>query len=161
MKELILLRHAKSSWQLNVADRHRPLTEKGMLRIQNMTLASSEVFSNAEIIFTSPANRACHTASIMAHSLNIPFEKVVLVEDLYTFEASKLIHYIRNISDIYHCVVCVGHNPAFTNAIEYFSGSDFNHLPTAAWAHLKFTQNKWATVGRGALSIGMPKERLK
>ena len=33
MKELILLRHAKSSWDYNVEDRNRPLSEKGIDRI--------------------------------------------------------------------------------------------------------------------------------
>jgi phosphohistidine phosphatase len=160
MKELVLLRHAKSSWELNVADRHRPLTEKGIQRIQKMALATPEVFSNAEIIYTSPANRACHTASIMVHSLDLPFEKVVLAEELYTFEASKLVYFIKNISDAYKHVVCVGHNPAFTQAVEYLSGSQFDHLPTAAWAKLKFTQNNWKDISNGTLSLGMPKELL-
>jgi phosphohistidine phosphatase len=160
MKELVLLRHAKSSWELNMADRHRPLTEKGMQRIQKMALATPEVFSNAEIIYTSPANRACHTASIMVHSLDLPFEKVVLAEELYTFEASKLVYFIKSISDAYQRVVCVGHNPAFTQTIEYLSGSSFQHLPTAAWAQLKFTQINWKDISNGTLSLGIPKELL-
>jgi len=158
MKELVLLRHAKSSWELNVADRHRPLTEKGMQRIQKMALAKPEVFSDAEIIYTSPANRACHTASIMVHSLDLPFEKVVLAEELYTFEVSKLLYFIQTITDTYQRIVCVGHNPAFMQAVEYLSGSQFDHLPTAAWAKLKFTQNNWKDISNGTLSLGMPKK---
>ncbi len=34
MKELILLRHAKSSWEYSVEDRNRSLTEKGVHRIK-------------------------------------------------------------------------------------------------------------------------------
>ena len=30
MKELILIRHAKSSWKYNVIDHERPLTDRGL-----------------------------------------------------------------------------------------------------------------------------------
>ncbi len=44
MKELILLRHAKSSWDNNLEDRNRPLTEKGVNRIINISKASRKYF---------------------------------------------------------------------------------------------------------------------
>ena len=99
MKELLLLRHAKSSWELNVEDRHRPLTEKGMLSIKRMAQHNPEIFSDLDAIYSSPANRANHTASIVIHSLQLPFEKLALTERLYTFEASQLIHYVKNLSN--------------------------------------------------------------
>ena len=74
MKELILLRHAKSSWDYAVSDRNRPLTEKGMKRITNMATASASLFKKQEIIFSSPANRAMHTATLLIHTLGIAFE---------------------------------------------------------------------------------------
>ena len=80
MKTLVLLRHAKSSWEYAVADRNRPLTQNGMRRIEQMTLSSSRVFAPAECFFSSPANRACHTATIALHTLKQPFE-TVLQED--------------------------------------------------------------------------------
>ena len=44
MKELILLRHAKSSWDNDLDDRNRPLTEKGVNRIINISKASRNFF---------------------------------------------------------------------------------------------------------------------
>ena len=161
MKELILLRHAKSSWELNVEDRHRPLTEKGMLCIKRMAQHNPEIFSDLDAIYSSPANRANHTASIAIHSLQLPFEKLALTESLYTFEASQVIHFVKNLSNDLERVMCVGHNPAFTQAVVYFSGKDFDHLPTAAWAHLKFKQTKWSSVQEGTLTLGLPKKILK
>ena len=161
MKTLVLLRHAKSSWALNVDDRHRPLTEKGIRRIKKVTLECPDVFSGACTIFSSPANRAFHTASIMMYSLQLNFNKLNLVEDLYTFEVSKLVYFIQNLSDSLNSVVCVGHNPAFTQAIEYLSGSDFAHLPTSGWAQLTFSQNSWTAISKGTLKVGIPKKLLK
>ena len=161
MKELLLVRHAKSSWELDVEDRNRPLTHKGMKRIKQMVLFNPEIFSSAEIIFSSTANRAVHTTLIMANSLGLPFKIVSLVEKLYTFKASDLIHFIKNISDKYERVICVGHNPAFTLAASYFSAEDLDYLPTAAWARLEFRQSKWEDISAGSLTLGMPKRILK
>ena len=58
MKKLVLLRHAKSSWDLNVSDKERPLTEKGINRIKMISALSSNILSSADLIFSSPANRA-------------------------------------------------------------------------------------------------------
>jgi len=161
MKELLLVRHAKSSWKLDVKDRDRPLTTKGMKRIKQMVLFDPEIFSSAEIIFSSTANRAIHTTSIMVNSLRLPFKIVNLVEELYTFKVSHLIHFLKNISDKYKRVICVGHNPAFTLAASYFSSEHINHLPTAAWARLEFSQSKWTDISAGSLTLGIPKRILK
>ena len=65
MKKVILLRHAKSSWSYDVADRDRPLIEKGIQRTEKISIASQKIFIDADIFFSSPANRAFHTASII------------------------------------------------------------------------------------------------
>ena len=140
MKRLVLLRHAKSSWDFNVSDKDRPLTEKGINRITMISVNSSNVLSGADLIFSSPANRALHTACIMINSLGLSFNKIVLKKELYTFELSKLLDFIFNISDDYNSVICVGHNPAFSEAISHLSKTDFIHLPTSAWAELNFSQ---------------------
>ena len=161
MKELILLRHAKSSWDLNVSDKERPLTEKGINRIKMISAGSSNILSSADLIFSSPANRATHTACIMISTLGLSFDKIVLKKELYTFELSKLLDFIFNISEDYNSVICVGHNPAFTGAISYLSETDFLHLPTSAWAQLIFSQTKWKNISNGKLKLGMPKEILR
>ena len=161
MKKLILLRHAKSSWNLNVSDKDRPLTEKGINRIKMVSARSSNILSVTDLIFSSPANRALHTACIMINSLGLSFNKIVLKKELYTFEFSKLLDFIFNISDDYNSIICVGHNPAFTKAISYLSKTDFLHLPTSAWAQLIFSQTKWKNISDGKLKLGIPKEILK
>lgn len=161
MKKIILLRHAKSSWDLNVSDKERPLTEKGINRIKMISARSSNILSSADLIFSSPANRAIHTACIMISSLGLSFDKIILKKELYTFELSKLLDFIFNISEDYNSVICVGHNPAFTEAISYLSETDFLHLPTSAWAQLIFSQTKWKNISNGKLKLGMPKEILR
>jgi phosphohistidine phosphatase len=161
MKKLVLIRHAKSSWEFNLEDRDRPLTKKGIKRIKQMVMHNPEIFSSSEIIFSSTANRATHTTSILVNSLFISFKIVNLVEDLYTFKVSKLIHFLKRLSDNYESVICVGHNPAFTDAVSYFSNTELDYLPTAAWAKLEFEQSKWVNIADGTLTLGIPKKNLK
>ena len=161
MKKLVLLRHAKSSWDFNVSDKDRPLTEKGIDRIKMISIHSSDILSGADLIFSSPAIRALHTACIMINSLGLSFDNIVLKKELYTFELSKLLDFIFNISDDYNSVICVGHNPAFTEAISHLSKAHFFHLPTSAWAQIIFPQTKWKKISDGKLKLGMPKEILK
>ena len=161
MKKLVLIRHAKSSWEFNLEDRDRPLSKKGIKRIKQMAMHNPEIFSSSEIIFSSTANRAAHTTSILVNSLLISFKTVNLVEDLYTFEASKLIDFLKKLSDKYESVICVGHNPAFTDAASFLSNTELDYLPTAAWAKLEFQQSKWTNIADGALTLGIPKIILK
>ena len=55
MKKLILIRHAKSSWSLDVSDRDRPLTEKGIRKTEKISIASKKIFFNAEVFLFKPS----------------------------------------------------------------------------------------------------------
>jgi len=160
MKELILLRHAKSSWEYSVSDRNRPLTEKGMKRIAQMATVSSILFKDQEIIFSSPANRALHTATLLMNTVAIDFEKFKVNELLYTFDASQVLEFIHSIGNKYEKVICVGHNPAFSSVIRYLSDTTLRNLPTAAWARIVFSQSQWSKVANGKCTLGLPKEIL-
>ena len=69
------------------------------------------VFSAAQCIMSSPANRALHTATILAHSLDYDMNKIKIDEALYTFNSSDLLTYIKRLDDVYDHLLLVGHNP--------------------------------------------------
>ena len=161
MKQLLLLRHAKSSWESLAEDRNRSLTQGGVNRIKRIAKASSELFKSYEVVFSSPANRAMHTACVMMCEVQMPFEYFNLREQLYTFKVSELINFIKSLPDHYSKVICVGHNPAFTYAVSTLSTTNLDHLPTAAWAQIQFEQNKWEYIKNGKAQIGLPKDILK
>ena len=161
MKKLILFRHAKSSWSHDVSDRDRPLTEKGIRKTEKISVTSKNIFFNTEVFYSSPANRALHTASIIINQLNLSFRNLHVEEDLYTFESSKLIKFIRDIPNSFSNVICVGHNPAFTNVTNLLSNSNIEHLPTSSWAEITFSQNSWTDISKGVLKLGIPKIILK
>ena len=161
MKKLILFRHAKSSWSHDVSDRDRPLTEKGIRKTEKISITSKNIFFNTEVFYSSPANRALHTASIIINQLNLSFRNLHVEEDLYTFESSKLIKFIRDIPNSFSNVICVGHNPAFTNATNLLSDTKIEHLPTSSWVEITFSESSWTNISKGVLKLGIPKIILK
>jgi|SaaInlStandDraft_1057018.scaffolds.fasta_scaffold03365_4 phosphohistidine phosphatase len=160
MKTLILLRHAKSSWEYAVADRNRPLKEKGIRRIQAMASVSREVFGSIPHFYSSPGNRALHTATILLHELNLPLEQLQIKEALYTFDTQALLDFIQALPNDQNEVCLVGHNPALTMVAAKLSNNFTQHLPTAAWVKIIFVQQKWSSIADGTASWGLPQQLL-
>ena len=69
MKKLIIIRHAKSSWEHNVEDLKRPISNRGYTDSQIM----SGIFNNLDIkvdaIFSSHSKRTMQTAQLFHNNL--------------------------------------------------------------------------------------------
>ena len=146
MKSIIFLRHSKSSWDYNVSDINRPLNEIGISKIKKISSSSKKEFSSVEIFFSSPANRAIHTAIILARELSHDLSKIKIVEKLYTFSSNEVFDFIKNIDEEYSNVALIGHNPAYTEIANYFNGNRMDNLPTSRWFSLKFDTNYWTDI---------------
>ena len=71
MKNLILVRHAKSSWEHNVSDDKRPLEDRGITDSQLVSNEFKYHSFHPDIIFSSHANRALTTCKIFMKNLNL------------------------------------------------------------------------------------------
>jgi phosphohistidine phosphatase len=161
MKELIFLRHAKSSWEIPVEDRNRPLLEKGMHAVVAVANHWESTFSSADALLTSPANRAFHTAAILAHTIAFPFERFHVQEELYTFATPPILEVVKSLPKDWNKVIIVGHNPALSDAADYFSVKPTPELKTADWISLTFATNNWGEISHGDPQFGTKKEALK
>jgi len=160
MKELILLRHAKSSWDNNLDDRNRPLTEKGVNRIINISKASRKYFLDIDVVYSSPAIRAISTAIITSSVLKMDFSKMKINENLYSFNSQNILSFIKSIDNKFNRVLCVGHNPAFTEVANLLGKKELIHLPTAGWVKFKLNESDWKDINNGESIFGLPKEIL-
>ena len=158
MKELILLRHAKSNRNYDVADINRPLATTGTSRMSKVANRYKELFKNVDCVFSSPANRALHTATIMMNELKLPFYKLNVDSALYTFDSDDIIDYVFALDDALDKVVLVGHNPAFTFTLNHFSNAGINHMRTAGLAKVSFDVNSWTDVNKGVFELGQPND---
>ena len=146
MKTITFLRHSKSSWEYDVSDINRPLNEFGINKIKKVSNFSRDTFGEFEIIFSSPANRAIHTCIILANSLQIDLKKIIISNELYTFDMFEVFDFIKQIDDKYSNILLVGHNPAYKEISNYFSENKILNLPTARWFCLKFDTDSWSKI---------------
>ena len=117
MKTLFFVRHGKSSWESNVSDKDRSLKERGVLDGILMSQWFKKQNENLEAIFSSPANRALHTASIFTREIGFASEKLVISEELYDFSGESAHQFIKSLDNDLGSVMIFGHNYAFTHLI--------------------------------------------
>jgi phosphohistidine phosphatase len=152
LKTLFLLRHAKSSWQYQVADHQRPLQQKGIERILKVAQKNATLWQQLDALYSSPANRALHTATIAAWESQLDFQKLQITPALYTFSSAPVIEFIRHLDNRLNQVMLVGHNPAFTEVANRLSNTPCPDLKTAAWAKIEFDNPTWNKVAQGQLT---------
>ena len=152
MKTLLLLRHAKSSWDdSSVPDFDRPLADRGKRDAPRIGKALGRRGLLPDLIISSPATRAKETieAVIKAAKLNIDprFD-----ESIYGASSAELMKVITGLPGESSCAMLVGHNPGFEDLLARLTGSH-ERMPTAALACVEFNLDHWVTVddGKGRL----------
>ena len=80
MKNLILIRHAKSSWEAPVHDKERLLATRGVQDAHLVSQKISEFLPKTNIIWSSTAKRAHDTALIFAQNILYPIENIEFKE---------------------------------------------------------------------------------
>jgi len=143
MKKLVIIRHAKSSWDdpfLN--DHDRPLADRGLKDAPKMAkrLKKEKIYPDA--IISSDAERAKTTAIITAESLDFSPKRIVFNKDLYHGPVPQLLSEIKNTDDDVKTLFLVGHNPGLNDLIWKFGG-EIDNLPTAGQFGLKFDVKSW------------------
>lgn len=147
--ELIVVRHAKSSWEKSgQSDFDRPLNERGKTAIDLMATKVVNWDLNEALFLVSAAERTQETFSRLCKVLKIKLATVKSKNKLYLADNEQLLSCVTEISQEYNKVVIIGHNPGLTYFVEYLSGIDFGNLPTAAMVKLNFVVNKWDMVGK-------------
>jgi phosphohistidine phosphatase len=151
LKNLILIRHAKSSWDYSFRDIDRPLEQRGIDDIQLIAAACLTFLPSFVQIFCSSAKRARETAKIFATTVFYPEERIVFSEDLYTFDENELENYIRLIPNDYDNVILFGHNDAITNFVNKFGPIFIDNVPTSGLVWLQFDTTSWDKIQTGQI----------
>lgn len=148
MKEIILVRHGKSSWDYRVTDRDRPLQERGITDA-HLVAGSLGGFTRPDAVFSSPANRALHTCTILMRELRIPLELLRLSEALYDFSGGSVAEFVKSLDDSLGRVMLFGHNHAFTALANAWGDRYIDNVPTTGLVHLHFEAGRWADLSKG------------
>ena len=147
MKQLYIIRHAKSSWDFpELADHKRPLKKRGKndANIIGQVLKNEQI--SPEMIVSSHANRALSTGRIIASYLSFPQENIVINESLYFEGVSGIVKVLKQTDSFINSLMIFGHNPDFTELPGYLTGESLFHLPTCGAIGLELPIDNWKDI---------------
>ena len=161
MHQLLLLRHAKSSWDSDgVPDRERPLNARGRRAAVAMRRAMRDLGLAPDLILVSSAKRTMETMGALE-----PWEDTPLVEpmeELYLAHDTRLMGILRDVAETVRTVLLIGHNPgmhdlatALTDArvsAETLVRHIHEEFPTGALAEFSVT-GPWSRLNAGGARL--------
>lgn len=145
MKKLYLVRHAKSSWKdTSLHDKDRPLKTKGINDAYKIAerIASRNVYP--ELILSSSATRAWHTARIMSDVLQYPINRIRVKDTLYECNKNSIFNELSLTTTDIESVMLIGHDPSLTNFANFFLPKPKEKIPTSSILHFEFDCDEWS-----------------
>ena len=149
MKNLILIRHSKSSWDAPVQDIERSISQRGVKDAHLIAAKTPEILPPSYIVWSSKAKRTRETAFIFSQYLSIPLETIHFSEDLYTFDAKSLEKNIKKCENSYDSLILFGHNEAITKFVNKFGDLYIDNVPTSGLVALQFDSDDWENLSKG------------
>lgn len=154
MKELLIMRHAKSSWDnANLSDHERPLNKRGEKDAPRMGHLLKEEALSPDLIISSTAERALNTAELVA--LNCDYNReLALSSRFYGADPQTFVDVLHLVDDSNSRVMIVGHNPGLEELVAELTEFD-GRFTTANIAHVQLPIDSWRD-----LSLSTPGELL-
>lgn len=152
MLRLLLLRHAKSSWdQPELADFERPLNDRGRAAAEAMGAFMAARGIVPSRILCSAARRARETLALVLPHLDGDID-ICIAARLYESDAPGYLNAVREYGGTELTVMLIGHNPAT---------EDFAHVlaPVGDAAGLAALKTKFPTAGLVVIGFDLPKWR--
>jgi len=153
MKTLLLLRHAKSSWEDTTLDDHkRPLNERGKKDAPVMGVYLKTKNLTPDLIISSTAKRAKDTSKLVAkycrYNKDIQSSKL-----LYGTSVKDYLNTIGGIANEYHRVLLIGHNPILEEVLETVTGEQIS-MKTCSLVHISLPIKFWKEVNDNPTTRG-------
>lgn len=159
MLRLLLLRHAKSSWDNPALDDFdRPLAKRGTKAAARMGEYLRKADVSPDIVLCSTAVRTRATLTLLLAELKGPPPRVLFSDTLYLADADTLLSAIHNDSDGAKTLMLIGHNPGLHALALQLTGNGSREtlaelamqFPTAALAQITFDAERWPQIHAGS-----------
>ena len=143
MKNLYLIRHAKSDWSdENKSDFDRGLNKRGEKAILTMAKALKEKKIMPNLILSSAAKRAKLTAKGLAKEIGYS-GKIKYIDTLYMAEPETIQRFIKEVNNKNDTLFVVGHNPETTELSNMLIDDYIDNVPTLGILALKLPIDDW------------------
>ena len=122
MRQLLLLRHAKSSWDNKaLPDQDRPLSPRGRRAASLMRRAMRDLGLAPDLVLLSLTRRTRETLEALE-----PWDEAPLIEpldSLYLATAPQLLEVLRGVAETVRSVMLIGHNPGMHELAMLLAGA--------------------------------------
>jgi phosphohistidine phosphatase len=159
-RTLVLVRHAKSSWDLDVDDHDRPLSGRGRrdgVQI-GQDLARKQI--HPDLVLCSTATRTRETWDRALRG-GVQATEVRYVGAIYHGWVPELVRLLRDIPDSVGTALMLGHAPGIPDLVEFLAERDHASpawdrmtakFPTAGMAILSYA-GSWADIGQSQAKL--------
>jgi phosphohistidine phosphatase len=144
MKQLLLVRHAKSSWDdPSISDFDRPLNDRGKKDAPEMAKRLSDKNFRIDRFVSSPAKRARQTCKYFAKEFDVKKKNVVLEPRLYEATEANFYEVVKSFKDKWDSVAIFSHNPGITTFANSLTTTRVDDMPTCSVFAVKVDVKKW------------------
>ncbi len=143
-KRILIIRHAKSSWEdVELPDIVRPLNARGKQASNLMGDHLAKMQLKPELIISSPATRAFHTAITIAQKIGYRIKNIDVRPSIYFGGEGAYLEAIKELDDEIDTIYLFGHEPNCSSVSEYLAGEEINKFPTGACFSIRMNVNSW------------------
>jgi phosphohistidine phosphatase len=144
MKTLLVIRHAKSSWDPAILnDFDRPLNERGKKDARAMARRLIQNKIPIDLFVASPAKRAKKTAVLFAQEFKKNEEDIFYIPGLYHAPAHVFIEVVKGLDNAYSHVAVFSHNPGITAFVNMLGTVQLDNMPTCAVFGISIDADEW------------------
>lgn len=155
MKQLFIIRHAKSSWDnIGQSDFDRPLNERGHHDAPMMAKRLEKAGIRPDALVSSPANRALTTAKYFAEVFDFSKKDIVIIDRLYHAPEETFYEVIAHeLKDKWDTVAIFSHNPGITYFINTLGVVSLDNMPTCGVMGVKAAVDTWKDFKQAAKQL--------
>ena len=144
MKTLIVVRHAKSSWErFDQPDMERPLNDRGKKDAPEMAERLKEKNIKIDLMVSSPAKRAKKTAKLFAEEYKIDKDNILIVNELYEAASDAFYNVVATLPAKEKVVALFSHNPGITEFVNSLTNIRIDDMPTCGVFAVSADINEW------------------
>ncbi len=152
MKELIIIRHAKSKDAMYgastiMSDFARELHERGVQQAEEMAKKVVNKAGKISLLIASSAIRTVSTAKYFAQELHIKPSLIQQEPLLYNCDYETYYSVLADVADTIDTVAIFGHNPGITHFIQSLDVAKIAAMPTCGVFAVKLHTNHWKEMG--------------
>jgi phosphohistidine phosphatase len=145
VKQLILIRHAKSDWaNAGLDDFDRPLNDRGKRDAPLMVQRLIDKKVKIDAFIASPAKRAAKTAKIFVDGYGRDKDDLLFKEELYLAAPATFFSVIEKIDDAYNSVAIFSHNNGLTDFANLLTDARIDNIPTCGIFAVTIDSDSWS-----------------